>query len=69
MFCMHKLMNPDPKDSPHKSFEDSGVHATSVWYIDLMQLMSSPHITKCKTDSGWLSGYCAAILSAKMTGA
>ena len=31
--------------------------------IDLMQLTSSPHVTKHKTDGGWKSGYYAIILS------
>ena len=30
-----------------------------------MKLMSSPHVTKCETDSGQKSGYYAAILSGK----
>ena len=31
--------------------------------IDLMQLISSPHVTKHETDGGWKSGYYVAILS------
>ena len=37
----------------------------SVLLSDLMQLMSSPHITKCETDSGWKSRYYAIIFSGK----
>ena len=33
--------------------------------IDLMQLMSSPHVTKRETDGGRKSGYYDAILSGK----
>ena len=33
--------------------------------VDPMQLMSSPHITKCETDSGWKSRYYAIIFSGK----
>ena len=33
--------------------------------VDLMQLTSSPRITKCETDSGWKSRYYAIIFSGK----
>ena len=34
-------------------------------FIDLMQLTSSPYVTKRETDSGWKARYYAAILSGK----